>query len=130
MENLKARLLDAIKAHKNVSDNVDRKVIIQDAVDNREVIISESGALATWTPVESTGRSPKDTVFVKRAVSEKNIDWTSPNNLPIDEEIFDMVVLSIGLAPCKDAMALAETMGIELNRPENYNSVSYATNRC
>ncbi len=31
------------------------------------------------------------------------------------EEVFDMVVLSIGLAPCKDAMALAETMGIELN---------------
>ncbi len=31
------------------------------------------------------------------------------------EEIFDMVVLSIGLAPNKDAQALAEKMGIELN---------------
>ena len=31
------------------------------------------------------------------------------------EEIFDMVVLSIGLAPNKDAQVLAEKMGIELN---------------
>jgi len=31
------------------------------------------------------------------------------------EEIFDIVVLSIGLAPCEDAIELAETMGIELN---------------
>ncbi len=32
------------------------------------------------------------------------------------EEIFDMVVLSIGLSPCEDAKVLAETMGIELNK--------------
>ena len=32
------------------------------------------------------------------------------------EEIFDMVVLSIGLAPNTDARSLAEKMGIELNR--------------
>ncbi|MBU2454794.1 MAG: FAD-dependent oxidoreductase, partial [Proteobacteria bacterium] len=31
------------------------------------------------------------------------------------EEIFDMVVLSVGLAPNKDAQALADKMGIELN---------------
>ena len=32
------------------------------------------------------------------------------------EEIFDMVVLSIGLSPNKDAQILADKMGIELNR--------------
>ena len=32
------------------------------------------------------------------------------------EEIFDMVVLSVGLSPCDDAAALAGKMGIELNR--------------
>ncbi|SLM33058.1 conserved hypothetical protein [Desulfamplus magnetovallimortis] len=32
------------------------------------------------------------------------------------EEIFDMVVLSVGLAPCSDAAEIATTMGIELNR--------------
>jgi heterodisulfide reductase subunit A2 len=34
----------------------------------------------------------------------------------IIEEIFDMVVLSIGLSPNEDAVRLAETLGIELNR--------------
>ncbi|MBF0375879.1 MAG: FAD-dependent oxidoreductase [Desulfamplus sp.] len=31
------------------------------------------------------------------------------------EEIFDMVVLSVGLAPCSDAAQIAQVMGIELN---------------
>ncbi|MEA3477125.1 MAG: phosphoenolpyruvate carboxykinase (ATP), partial [Bacteroidota bacterium] len=88
---LKSRLDYAVKAHKNVLANIERTEMIREAVDNREAIIAESGALATWTPIESTGRSPKDTVIVKRPISEKNIDWTSPNNIPIDEETFDMI---------------------------------------
>ncbi len=91
MEDLKAKLHDALNAHSNVFDNVDRSVFISEAVENGECIISANGALATWTPPESTGRSPKDTVCVKRAASENNIDWSSPNNLPICEETFDML---------------------------------------
>ena len=72
--------------------NPSRKKMIKHAVKNREAIISESGALATWTPVESTGRSPKDTVIVKRDTDAHLIDWNSPNNLPIDEKTFDMLV--------------------------------------
>jgi len=87
---LKAKLLDAVKAHQNVKANAERSVIIQEAVDNKEVIVAESGALATWTPVDSNGRSPKDTVMVKRASSENLIDWNSPNNIPIEEETFNM----------------------------------------
>lgn len=91
MESLKVKLSEAIKAHKKVLSNIDRSEMLKAAVENKEAIISESGALATWTPPESTGRSPKDTVIVKRASSEANIDWTSPNNLPISEETFDML---------------------------------------
>ncbi len=91
MEDLKAKLQDALKAHSKVFDNVQRSVFITEAVENRECIVSANGALATWTPPESTGRSPKDTVCVKRASSENNIDWSSPNNLPISEETFDML---------------------------------------
>ncbi len=87
---LKAKALEAVKAHKNVFDNIPRREMIQETVDNKEAIISISGALATWTPPESTGRSPKDTLVVKRASSEANVDWTSPNNLPLDEETFNM----------------------------------------
>ena len=88
---LKVKLLKAVEIHKNVFINSKRERIIQDVIDNKEAIVSETGTLATWTPVESTGRSPKDTVIVKHKESENTIDWTSPNNLPIDEETFNMV---------------------------------------
>jgi phosphoenolpyruvate carboxykinase (ATP) len=65
--------------------------MIQAAVDNREAIVAANGALATWTPPESTGRSPKDTYIVRRPESEGNIDWDSPNNIPMESETFDML---------------------------------------
>lgn len=85
------KLLDELKKLPNVHVDMRRSDMISQAVNNHECIVCESGALATWSRPESTGRSPKDTVIVKRACSEKNIDWTSPNNLPIDEKVFDMV---------------------------------------
>lgn len=88
---LKEKLHSAVEAHGNVFDNIPRKEMIRMAVENKEAVVSESGALATWTPTESTGRSPKDTVAVRRKSSEDTIDWTSPNNIPIDEETFDML---------------------------------------
>ncbi len=88
---LKIKLSDAVKAHKNILSNIERERMIKEAVDNKEAIVAEVGALVTWTPTESTGRSPKDTVIVKRDESEKNVDWTSPNNISIDEETFDMI---------------------------------------
>jgi len=88
---LKERLAQAVAAHPNVLNNIPRIDMIKASVENGEVIVSECGALATWTRTESTGRSPKDTVLVKRASSEGNVDWNSPNNIPIDEETFDML---------------------------------------
>ena len=85
------KLTRVVEGHSNVFLNIPREEMIRKSVENREVIISEFGALATWTPPESTGRSPKDTLIVKRPESENTIDWISPNNIPIDEETFDMV---------------------------------------
>ncbi|MEF8874432.1 MAG: phosphoenolpyruvate carboxykinase (ATP) [Candidatus Thermoplasmatota archaeon] len=85
--------LDSIlDEHKNVLDNTERKEMIEDCVDNDEAFISESGALATWTPPESTGRSPKDTTIVKRDKIKDKIDWDSPNNIPLDPETFKMAL--------------------------------------
>ncbi|MBP7849986.1 MAG: phosphoenolpyruvate carboxykinase (ATP) [Lentimicrobiaceae bacterium] len=88
---MKSRLLAALAGHANVMKNVERRQMIQDAVAHREAMVSESGALAVWTPRESTGRSPKDTVFARHEASAHFIDWTSPNNLPIEPETFDML---------------------------------------
>ncbi len=86
LENLNA----VLSKHGKIIENPERKKLIQEAIENKEAIKSANGALATWTPPESTGRSPKDTVFVRRPESEGNIDWTSPNCLSITEETFNM----------------------------------------
>ncbi|RLB68866.1 MAG: phosphoenolpyruvate carboxykinase (ATP), partial [Deltaproteobacteria bacterium] len=74
-----------------VSENPDRKAMIRASVVNGEALVAANGALATWTPPESTGRSPKDTLIVKRAASQDKIDWDSPNNIPVSEETFEMI---------------------------------------
>ncbi len=80
-----------LAAREQVVVNPERREMIRMAVENREVIVAANGALATWTPAESTGRSPKDTLIVKRAASAAKIDWDSPNNIPVAEETFAMI---------------------------------------
>ncbi|NLO51720.1 MAG: phosphoenolpyruvate carboxykinase [Bacteroidales bacterium] len=85
------KIKNLVSSHPKALVNIPRRELIRESVSNREAMVSESGALATWTPPESTGRSPKDTVVVKRAQSQDKIDWSSPNNIPITEETFDML---------------------------------------
>lgn len=87
--NFNLELNNVLLKIKNIVKDTDRKEIIREVVNNREAIASETGCLATWTAPESTGRSPKDTYIVKRPSVEKNIDWDSPNNLPIAPDVFE-----------------------------------------
>jgi phosphoenolpyruvate carboxykinase (ATP) len=91
MNDPKLNVFEMLKRHPRVFSNIPRTVMIKDAVERHECMVTESGALATWTAPESTGRSPKDTYMVRRPASENNIDWTAANNLPIDEETFDQL---------------------------------------
>ena len=91
MTSLCERLDAMLDKHKDVLINPSREQLIHLVVDNKEAVVSAMGALATWTPPESTGRSPKDTVLVRRTASEGTIDWDSPNNLSIEESTFDMI---------------------------------------
>ncbi len=86
------QIADLLEKHPDVLANPSRDLMIREGVDNREAIVSATGALATWTPPESTGRSPRDTYIVRRKESEGNIDWDSPNNIPMEPETFDMLV--------------------------------------
>jgi phosphoenolpyruvate carboxykinase (ATP) len=86
------KLAAIIDGHGDVVLNPERKRLIQDSVDSKEALVSANGSLVTWTPVESTGRSPLDTVLVRRPGSEDTIDWDSPNNIPLDPETFDMIL--------------------------------------
>ncbi len=89
---VKKGIAQLLAEHPDVVYNPDRKTMIREAVENREAIISANGALATWTPPESSGRSPKDTYIARHQESEGNIDWDSPNNIPLEPETFDMIV--------------------------------------
>ena len=89
MAKLIEKLDKTLAEHKIVLNDPKREKLIQESLDNREACLSANGALVTWTPPESTGRSPKDTVLVKRPESENTIDWTSPNCIPISSETFD-----------------------------------------
>jgi len=87
----------------SVRRNPKREDLIRAAIAGDEAVASASGALATWTPPESTGRSPADTLIVRRPESEATIDWDSPNCVPIDEETFDRVL--------EDALAALSAKG-------------------
>ncbi|HSQ36212.1 MAG TPA: phosphoenolpyruvate carboxykinase (ATP), partial [Candidatus Binatia bacterium] len=94
------KTLDALIAKKqNVFINPKRNDLIRAAVKNREVLVSRNGALATWTRIESTGRSPKDTLTVKTPENMAEIDWQSANNIALAPETFAMIL--------EDALALA-----------------------
>lgn len=75
--------------------------LIGDVIRRQEAFVSACGALAVWAPPESTGRSPKDTVTVRRPESEAGIDWDSPNNVAIEATTFDMLLI--------DALAALKT---------------------
>ncbi|MCU0663371.1 MAG: phosphoenolpyruvate carboxykinase (ATP) [Myxococcota bacterium] len=89
---LQEKIGSLLSQHQKVQLNRPRAELIRSAIDRKEALATACGALATWTPPESTGRSPKDTVTVRRAKSEADIDWDSPNNVGIDEGTFDMLV--------------------------------------
>ncbi len=89
--NHRESLEGVLKRHPGVISNPGRRDLIRETLDRREAMAMACGALATWTPPESTGRSPKDTYIVRRASSESHIDWDSPNCIPIDEETFGML---------------------------------------
>jgi len=86
------KLSNLLQRHSDVQANLSRKELIRQSVERKEAFIAANGALATWTPPESTGRSPKDTYIVRHKASEGDIDWDSPNNIPMEPETFDMLL--------------------------------------
>jgi phosphoenolpyruvate carboxykinase (ATP) len=90
-DDLKKCLDSMLKKHKGLNVNPSRSAMIREIVHNREALVSANGALATWTPWESTGRSPKDTYIVRDNLSEKKADWDSPNNNAMEPSTFNMI---------------------------------------
>ena len=90
--NYREKMAHLLQGHPHVRENIERREMIQEVVENKEAIVSANGALDTWTPPESTGRSPKDTYIVCHPESKDDIDWDSPNNIPMEPDTFDMIM--------------------------------------
>ncbi|MFP4135842.1 MAG: phosphoenolpyruvate carboxykinase [Candidatus Acetothermia bacterium] len=88
---IKEGLEEVLEGSSDLKRNPPRAELIDLSVQRGEAFVSENGALATWTPPESTGRSPEDTVIVGREEVKDSIDWSSPNNIPLEPEVFDIV---------------------------------------
>ncbi|MCK4831677.1 MAG: phosphoenolpyruvate carboxykinase (ATP), partial [Anaerolineales bacterium] len=86
------KLTQVLSQHPDIQSNLARQEMIRQSAANKEALFSANGALATWTPPESTGRSPKDTYLVRHQESEADIDWDSPNNIPMEPDTFDMIM--------------------------------------
>jgi phosphoenolpyruvate carboxykinase (ATP) len=107
--NFQEKLAEILAQHPNVQDNLPRKELIRQSVERKEALVSANGALATWTPVESTGRSPRDTYIVQRPESQEKIDWDSPNNIPMSPETFDMAFKdALHLLPGKEILYVTD----------------------
>lgn len=83
---------EILSTHKDVWRNPSRRELIAEVVRRREALVSRSGALATWTPPESTGRRPQDTYIVDRPEIHEKVDWNSPYCLPMTPDTFAMVL--------------------------------------
>lgn len=99
----------ALAGCRDVWVNPPRRELISQAIRRREAIVTRSGALATWTPVHSTGRRPKDTYIVDRPQIHDAVDWASPYCNPLPPEAFaELVADALGRLRRKRRLYLVE----------------------
>ncbi|MFN0050304.1 MAG: phosphoenolpyruvate carboxykinase (ATP) [Cytophagales bacterium] len=79
-----------INKTKSISWNLSPAELVEDALAQKEGVLSDGGALMVDTG-EFTGRAPKDKFFVKDALTEKTI-WWGEINQPIDNEVFESLL--------------------------------------
>jgi phosphoenolpyruvate carboxykinase (ATP) len=85
MKNPNTNLADmGITKFKTAYWNLSPKELVAHTVQNRQGLLSNSGALVIYTG-KFTGRSPKDRFIVKDNVTQKTVDWNNINKpiLPI-----------------------------------------------
>ncbi|MGQ9699686.1 MAG: phosphoenolpyruvate carboxykinase (ATP) [Candidatus Bipolaricaulaceae bacterium] len=89
---LEQEILAKVGNHPDLWVNPARRELIAEVIHRREAWVSQSGALATWTPPESTGRRPEDTYIVDRPEIHERVDWHSPYCHPLAPETFEMIL--------------------------------------
>lgn len=91
MPQFKDKIQMLLRHHPSIHGNLSREHLIAHVIENKEAKVSSNGCLASFTPKDTTGRSPKDTYYVKRPESAAKIDWDSPNSNAMPPETFEMI---------------------------------------
>jgi len=73
----------------NLFSNPDRATLIEKSIKQKEALVTNTGALATWNPANATGRCPQDTYLVKAGTSESQIDWDSSAANAMPANVFE-----------------------------------------
>lgn len=98
---LHTRIQSLINTHPHSETNLSRAELIREAIDRRECLVTQSGALAIWNPKNATGRIPKDTYTVQHPDELLPIEWKVANNVPMTPEMFESLL--------EDALAILQT---------------------
>ena len=77
----------------NVHYQLAPATLIKQTLDNRQGVLSDTGALVVSTG-EFTGRSPKDRFIVMDSLTENTVHWNQ-FNIPIDGKYFDILYRKI-----------------------------------
>ena len=77
----------------NVHYQLTPETLIKQTLDNRQGVLSDTGALVVSTG-EFTGRSPKDRFIVVDSLTENTVHWNQ-FNIPIDSKYFDILYRKI-----------------------------------
>lgn len=85
---LNSLFLDYAKTLRNPA----RPLLINHTLSTKQAFALPTGTLVSWTPPASTGRSPKDTYIVKNEETEKTVDWSSPNCIPMEPNTFSKIL--------------------------------------
>src|SRR5450432_1555105 len=78
-----------LKSAENIFYQLSPEELVNQSVEKGEGVLSDTGALVIDTG-EFTGRSPKDKLIVKDALSASTINWNE-FNLPIEEKYFNQL---------------------------------------
>ena len=78
--------MEAMPSKKYV--NLSSKELIECSLARKECQLAASGAVVVYTG-KRTGRSPKDRFIVRDEITNSQVDWNAPQNLPIEASVFD-----------------------------------------
>ncbi len=97
-----------LRTHASAQFNPPQSLLIADALQFGQAILTKNGALSVWGAPHATGRIPQDTYTVRHD-HDQSVDWAQPNNRAIAPDVFDALFEdALGLLKKKDHLYITD----------------------